>query len=358
MKINREQTPNSQLSRQGLFVSEKLDSAAEQALERVSLRLSASGRGILAADESFPTIEKRFKKLGVESNERTRGDYRRMLFSAPGAGQFISGVILFEETLTQEREGEPLRRLLSEQMITLGLKVDKGTQPLGGSAVEKITVGLEDLPGRLQAAKQLGVEFAKWRAVISISEFHPSTACLEENAERLAHFAAACQQEGIVPIVEPEVLMEGVHTGDKCYEVTSAALREVFQKLRSNGVSLRGMLLKPNMVLPGRDCSERLSAPRIAALTLACMRESVPAEVPGIVFLSGGQTPAEAAENLREINRQKRESDPAMSFSFGRALQDEAMLKWSKGDAAGAQRAFLARAAEYARALQRENPAS
>ncbi len=297
--------------------------------------LVAPGKGILAADESFPTIGKRFTALGIAATEENRRAYREMLFSTPALGEHISGAILFDETLRQRTADSEavLPELLVRQGIIPGIKVDTGTGPLPGSPSEKITSGLEGLPARLAAYVKLGARFTKWRAVIVItSDGLPGQECLAANASALASFAALSQAAGLVPIVEPEVLLSGNHTLARCEEVTVATLKAVFMALAEKQVSLEGMLLKTGMVLPGADSSEHAAPPAIAEATLRALKLAVPASVPGVVFLSGGQADVAATERLNAIC-QTRDLPWTLSFSFGRALQDSAMKTW-RGDAA------------------------
>jgi fructose-bisphosphate aldolase class I len=310
--------------------------------------LVAPDKGILAADESFPTIEKRFKSVGIASTEENRRAYRETLFTTPGLGDFISGVILFDETIRQKTsDGTPLVAVLARQGILPGIKVDKGTIALAGFPGEKITEGLDGLRARLEEYRTLGAHFAKWRAVITIGNNPaiPTRACLEANAHALARYAAMSQEAGLVPIVEPEVLMDGSHSLDRCEETTEAALQAVYAALREQRVVLEGTLPKPNMVLPGKACPEKAGVEQVAEATLRCLRRTVPAAVPGIVFLSGGQSPIQATQHLQAINAPG--SHPwQMSFSYGRALQEPALVKWQPDATknASTQKALLGRA--------------
>ncbi len=315
-------------------------------LESTSRALAASGKGILAADESFPTIEKRFKALNIESTEETRRAYRNMLFTTGGIEQFISGVIMFDETIRQKAvNGKSFVEVLTKKGIIPGIKVDKGTIAMPGFPGEKITAGLDGLRERLNEYRELGAKFTKWRAVIAIGNNIPTEACMDANAFGLAMYAALSQEAGLVPVVEPEVLMDGDHDAARCEEVTAAMLASVFDALREYRVLLEGMLLKPNMVLSGKQAARQASAQEVADRTLGALRYAVPAAVPGIVFLSGGQTPEQATEHLNIMNA--RGPHPwQVSFSFGRALQDPAMKTW-KGSTANiveAQRRFYHRA--------------
>ena len=283
-------------------------------------------RGILAADESAPTIKKRFDDINLESNEDNRRTYRTLLLETPGLGKFISGVILFEETLGQKNAaGTPLAEVAWSQKIVPGIKVDKGTEPLAGSPGDLVTKGLDGLSDRLKTYIDQGARFAKWREVYPITTTNPTRLGIHANAERLAHYAAICQEQGVVPIVEPEVLMDGEHDIDRCEEVTEQVLFAVFQALRQYGVTLEHMILKPNMVLPGKDC--RTANPNeIAEATIRVFRRVVPAAVPSINFLSGGQSPEEATINLNAVNQI---GGPwKLSISYGRALQQPVLVAW------------------------------
>jgi fructose-bisphosphate aldolase, class I len=315
-------------------------------LEDVARALVAPHKGILAADESGGTIEKRFKSIGVPSTEANRRDYREMLFRTPGAEEFISGVILYDETIRQKAaDGTPLTRVLQDRGIIPGIKVDTGAKALAGSPKEKITEGLDGLRERLAEYRGLGAKFAKWRAVITIGDGIPSDYCVATNAHALARYAALCVEAGIVPIVEPEVLMDGSHTIERCYEVTERTLALVFSELYAQGVPLEEILLKPNMVISGSECSTQADVREVAEATLTCFRRTVPAAVPGIVFLSGGQSDELATAHLNEMN--KLGGGPwELSFSYGRALQAPALKAWG-GKAANVpagQRAYYHRA--------------
>ncbi|GDY19091.1 fructose-bisphosphate aldolase [Verrucomicrobiota bacterium] len=316
------------------------------ALETTARALVAAGKGILAADESQGTIEKRFKSVGAECTEGNRRAYRKLLFTAPGLGEFISGVILFEETLRQTAaDGTPLVEVLTRQGIIPGIKVDKGVKALAGFPGEKITEGLDGLRERLAEYARLGARFSKWRAVIGIGTDIPTRTGLAAHAYGLARFAALSQEAGLVPIVEPEVLMDGGHTIERHYEVTEAILNLVFQALFDHRVRLEAMLLKPNMVLAGTECPQPAGVAQVAEMTLRCALRTVPAAVPGLVFLSGGQSDALATEHLNALNRAGR-APWELSFSFGRALQAPALKAW-RGQAANvsaAQAALLQRA--------------
>jgi len=308
--------------------------------------LLASGKGILAADESFPTIAKRFKELGIDSSEENRRAYRELLFTTRGVGESISGVILFDETIRQRTSGGvPMPDLLASLGIIPGIKVDGGAVALPAFPGEKITQGLDGLRERLAEYRQLGALFTKWRAVVTIGEHMPTEACIGANATALALFAALSQEAGMVPIVEPEVLMDGDHAIDRCEEAVGATLKAVFDALSLHRVVLEKMLLKSGMVLSGEDCPTQAGIAEVAEATLRCFRRFVPAAVPGIVFLSGGQSDAEATGRLDAICRVKG-SPWRLTFSFGRALQDPAMRAWggSPGKVAAAQEALARRA--------------
>ncbi len=315
-------------------------------LESVAKKLVAPGKGILAADESSGTIEKRFKTINIPSTEENRRAYREILFTTAGAGEFISGVILYDETIRQKtRDGRTFVEALEQQGIIPGIKVDKGAKPMANFHGEKITEGLDGLRERLAEYRKLGARFAKWRAVIAIGEGIPTDTCIASNAELLARYAALCQEADLVPIVEPEVLMDGAHTIERYFEVTQETLESVFHALYEHRVVLEGMLLKPNMVLSGKECPQQASVQEVAKATVRCMRQVVPPAVPGIVFLSGGQSDLQATEHLNAMNRI--EGLPwQLSFSYGRALQAPVLEAW-KGDpakVADAQNAFHHRA--------------
>lgn len=297
-------------------------------LEEIAKALVSPGKGILAADESLPTIERRFASINVSSTQDSRKSYRELLFTTAGIEEFISGIIMFDETLrlTSFAQGKPSAKFVEEKGIIPGIKVDEGTVEMPGSPNEKITKGIEGLSQRLEEYKSIGAKFTKWRAVFTIGNEVPSIQCVEENAKLLAEFAKASQEAGLVPIVEPEVLMDGIHDILKTYETTRAVLKVVFIKLKEKDINLAGMLLKPNMILPGKESGQVVTSEEIAHKTLEVLKDVVPAEVPGIVFLSGGQSEDEAASNLREIN--KIGGPWQLSFSFGRALQNSALKIW------------------------------
>lgn len=315
-------------------------------LELVARSLVAEGKGILAADESAPTIEKRFRAISLESTEENRRAYRELLFTTPGIAQFISGVILFDETVRQGTEaGTPFPEVLSRVGIVPGIKVDQGAKPLAGFPGEQVTEGLDGLRKRLEAYREAGARFAKWRAVIAIGDGIPTSWCLKANAHALARYAALCQEARLAPIVEPEVLMDGAHPIERCEEVTTEMLRRVFSELIAHRVALEGTLLKPNMVVPGKACPRQAPAAEVAEATVRCLRSVVPPAVPGIVFLSGGQTPEQATAHLSAMNALGR-FPWELSFSYGRALQEPVLKAWkgSPGNVAAAQSAFLHRA--------------
>ena len=318
-------------------------------LNKIAAAMVAPGRGILAADESSGTIKKRFDAIGVESTAATRRDYREMLFRSTEMAKYISGVILYDETIRQNAaDGTPLVKLIEKAGAIPGIKVDKGTKPLPFCANEVVTEGLDGLRERLKEYHGLGARFAKWRAVIDIGERHvmPSYTCIKANAHALARYAALCQDGDIVPIVEPEVLMDGGHDIDRCAEVTEWVLKETFQELFYNRVALEGMVLKPNMAVPGKKSAKRASVQEVAEKTVRVLKACVPAAVPGIAFLSGGQSDEEATAHLDAINK----LGPLpwhVTFSYGRALQAAPQKAWSgkAENVAAAQRAFGHRAA-------------
>ena len=308
--------------------------------------LTQPGRGILAADESGPTITKRFNALGIESTEATRRQYRSLLFTAPDADKHLGGVILFEETIGQKADdGTPLPRLLEQRGIVPGIKVDKGTTPLPNAPGDLVTQGLDGLVDRLKAYREQGMRFAKWREVYNITGHNPTPLGVHANAEVLARYAAACQQEGIVPIVEPEVLIDGEHSIERCEEVSDAVLHAVFHALHRHAVRLEHMVLKPSMVIPGNKSGTKAGAATVAAATLRVLRRNVPAAVPTINFLSGGQTPEEATANLNAMNVSPQRGPWVLSFSYARALQDPAMRAWGgrAENVKAAQQAFSRR---------------
>lgn len=318
----------------------------------IAKSLVASGKGILAADESTKTIQKRFDKIGLTSTPETNLAYRKMLFTTPGVEEFLSGVILYDETIRQSIDGVSVPEFLQDIGILPGIKVDKGAWKIPNFENEKMTEGLDGLRDRLTEYKELGAKFAKWRAVITIGDGIPTEACILANAHALAIYAALCQEADLVPIVEPEVLMDGSHNIKKCQEVTAQVLKTVYEQLNLYKVNLAGTLLKPNMVISGKESPQQASAKEIAKATIEIFKKVVPKEVPGIVFLSGGQTPDQATENLAAINAI---GGPwQLSFSYGRALQDEALKTWAgkEENVPSAQKAFLTRCQKVSQARQ------
>jgi fructose-bisphosphate aldolase class I len=310
--------------------------------------MMAESKGVLAMDESHPTCNKRFAKLGIPQTIEMRLAYREMIVTTPGLGECVSGVILFDETIRQQtKSGQPFIEVLNEAGIIPGIKVDAGTHELAGHLGEKITAGLDGLRERLEEYAQLGARFAKWRGVITIGPGLPSRGCIQANAHALARYAALCQEVGLVPIVEPEVLMDGEHTLARCQAVTEEVLRTVFDQLYVQRVILEGMLLKPNMVVPGLACPVQQRVDEVADATVETLLRTVPASVPGVAFLSGGQSSEQASARLNAMNVRFRTRAPwALSFSYGRAIQQPALEIW-RGDAANvpaAQRALLHRA--------------
>jgi fructose-bisphosphate aldolase, class I len=302
-------------------------------LESVAQTLVANGKGILAADETTPTLTKRFDTLGIPSTEQSRRTYREMLITSPGAAEFISGVIMYDETIRQKSSrGTPLVELETSLGIIPGIKVDTGAKPLAGSPGETVTEGLDGLRDRLSEYRSMGARFAKWRAVIHVTDTLPSSGCVSANAHALARYASLCQEQHVVPIVEPEVLMDGSHTIERCEEVTGNVLKEVFHALHQQGVELEGMLLKPNMVIAGKESKRQASVEEVAAATLRCLSRHVPAAVPGIVFLSGGQNARLATTHLNAINQLPGPKPWKLTFSYGRALQDPALEAWHGQD--------------------------
>ena len=304
----------------------------------VANALVEPGRGLLAADESGPTIAKRFKEIDLESTEENRLAYRRLLLTTPGIEEFLSGVILFDETIRQGAEdGTPLPQVLSDKGVIPGIKVDRGAKPLAGFDGEKVTEGLDGLRDRMGEYYELGARFAKWRAVIAIGDGMPTTACMEANAHALARYAALCQEADIVPIVEPEVLIDGDHTIEQCRQATAETWYHLYNQMHRQDVLLEGSLLKASMVLSGKACPEQASVDEVAEETVSLARELVPAAVPGIVFLSGGQSPVRATEHLNAMNRLG-EQPWKLGFSYARALQEPVMQAW-RGDRANVQAA-------------------
>ncbi len=335
-------------------------------LKSVAKVLVEKHKGILAADESNPTIKKRFDTIRLESTEENRRRYRELLFTTEGIERYISGVILFDETLRQRSaDGVPFAELLSNRGIIPGIKVDKGAKPLALYPSEKITEGLDGLRERLAEYKQLGAKFAKWRAVIQIDEHDiPTTYAMRANAHALARYAALCQEADIVPIVEPEVLMDGAHDIDQCEAVTSQVIERLFTELDAQRVVFEGMLLKPNMVIAGMQCTHQASTQQVAAATIRCLSRYVPSAVPGIVFLSGGQRAEDATDHLNAINNTDSQHPWQLGFSYARALQAPVLAAWEgqESNKAAAQRIFfkrcqlngLAREGKYSHAMEEE----
>ncbi len=304
-----------------------------QDLASIALAMVAPGKGILAADESSPTIKKRFDSIGAESTEDTRRTYREMLFTTADMADYISGVILFDETIRQScSDGTPFAKYLADLGVVPGIKVDKGAKPLAGFPGETVTEGLDGLRERLEEYYSFGARFSKWRAVITIGDAIPSDFCLFANAHALARYAALCQEAKIVPIVEPEVLMDGGHTLERCEAVTGAALTVLFEQLEAHRVDLTGIVLKPNMVISGTECRDRAGVQEVAEATVRCLMAHVPESVPGIAFLSGGQSAEEATAHLNAMNVLG-DHPWQLTFSYGRALQAPALSAW-KGDPA------------------------
>ena len=299
-------------------------------IEEIAKLMVAKGKGILAADESTGTMEKRLKSVNVECTEKNRLHFRETLFASGAMKTSISGVILFDETLRQtSSSGLSIPELIKKSGSIPGIKGDKGAKLLSGSNEEKITEGLDGLRGRMDEYYKLGARFAKWRAVYSISSKHPSEQCIKSNAHALARYAAIVQEAKMVPIVEPEVLMDGDHTIDKCYDITSKVLVECYKELAIHNVNLKGTVLKPNMILPGTNCKKKADTKEIAKKTLECLKRNMPSEVPGVAFLSGGQSEVDATKNLNEINKIN-DTSFNFTFSYGRALQQSALKTWAK----------------------------
>jgi fructose-bisphosphate aldolase, class I len=327
--------------------------------------LVADDKGLLAMDESTPTCNKRFATLGIPQTEAARRAYRELIVTAPGLGESISGAILFDETIHQRREdGTPFIKVLADAGIIPGIKVDTGAKAMAGHSGEKITEGLDGLRDRLSEYSRLGARFAKWRAVIAVGEGIPSRGCIEANAHALARYAALCQEAGLVPIVEPEVLMDGSHTLERCREVTEEVLTTVFNQLYTQGVMLEGMILKPNMVLPGSACPRQEAVDEIADATVECLLRAVPAAVPGIAFLSGGQSAELASARLNAMNTRFKSRAPwEVAFSFARAIQQPALEIWrgEEANVPAAQQVLVhrarcnraARRGEYDAAMER-----
>jgi len=327
----------------------------------------ADDKGLLAMDESNPTCNKRFAKLGIPQTEQARRAYRELIVTTPGLGESISGAILYDETVRQQKnDGTPFAKAIADAGIIPGIKVDTGAKDLAGHPGEKITEGLDGLRDRLAEYSQMGARFAKWRAAIAIGDGIPTKGCIEANANALARYAALCQEAGLVPVVEPETLMEGAHTIERCREVTEEVLRTVFSQLYIQGVMLEGVILKPNMVLPGSTCPKQGSVDDVADATVRCLLRSVPAAVPGIAFLSGGQSAELASARLNAMNVRFKSRMPwAMAFSFARAIQQPALEIWRGQEAkvSAAQRALnhrarcnrAARRGEYSAAMEKSS---
>ena len=315
-----------------------------QLLEKTARELVAAGKGILAADESNGTMSNRLEAVGVSASSDTRNAYRANLFSANGYEEFISGVILFDETIRQKMpDGRAIPAALTSLGVYPGIKVDTGAKNLANHEGEKITEGLDGLSDRCQEYFSMGARFAKWRAVIQIGDGKPSDACISTNAHALARYASICQERGLVPIIEPEVVMAGNHDAETCYEVTSSILEATFEQCRIQGVHIPGALLKPNMIIAGNSCSEQISREKVAQMTVDCLTEKVPHNLPGIVFLSGGQSDEDATAHLNLMNAMDIDHPWQLSYSFGRALLANALKTWATGDNEGSQSVFLHR---------------
>ena len=316
-------------------------------LAETARAMVAPGKGIIAIDESSATCAKRFAGVGIENTEENRRAYRELLLTAPNANQYLSGAILFDETIRQStKSGVPFAKFMADNGMIPGIKVDKGTHALAGFPGEVVTEGLDGLRERLAEYYKLGARFAKWRAVINIGEDIPSGTCIEANSHALARYAALCQEQGLVPMVEPEVIMDGDHDIETCYEVTEVVLRSLFDALYNQNVMLEGTILKASMVVPGKGCDEQASVEEVAESTLMCLKSAVPAILPGIVFLSGGQSDEDATAHLDAMNRMGPNPWP-LSFSYGRAMQQAALKLWSQdmvGNYAKAQQTVFERA--------------
>lgn len=325
-----------------------LSESSASRLADTAKAMVAEDKGLLAMDESTPTCDKRFAALGIPTTVEARRAYRVMILTTPGLGESISGVILYDETIRQTaKDGTPFMKLITDAGIIPGIKVDLGAKPMAGHPGEKITEGLDGLRDRLAEYAKIGARFAKWRAVISIGEGIPSSGCIEANAHALARYAALCQEAGLVPIVEPEVLMDGSHALERCRDVTEEVLRTVFNQLYNQRVILEGMILKPNMVLPGLACQTQESVEDVADATVKILLRAVPAAVPGIAFLSGGQSAELASARLNAMNARFKSRLPwPLAFSFARAIQQPALEIWKGADAnaPAAQQALLHRA--------------
>ena len=321
----------------------------EKMLIDTASAMVSKGKGILAADESTPTIGKRLDQIDVESTFETRNEYRDMLFTANGMENNISGVIMYDETLRQSSTCDdkiPFVELLANKNVLAGIKVDTGAKDLSGAPGEKITEGLDGLRERLNEYYSLGARFAKWRAVIKIGDGMPSEYCIAANAHALARYASLCQEASIVPIVEPEVLMDGVHTIESCFSVTNKTLECVFDVLKLHNVMLEGIVLKPNMVISAMECSEQADVDTVSKMTVKVLKENVPSEVPGIAFLSGGQSSDHATAHLNSMNKNNSDLPWNLTYSYGRALQADALSDWAGSDRAKGQASLLRRARE------------
>ena len=314
-------------------------------LNKIAIQILSGGKGILAADESTPTMSKRLESVNVTSSEESRLLFRKTLFSSESMKSCIGGVILYDETIKQRTELKSIPELINDSNTVPGIKVDTGAKNLAGSNEEKITEGLDGLRERLKEYYKLGARFTKWRGVYKISEKYPSRLSIRSNAHALARYAALVQECGMVPIIEPELLMDGNHSAETCFEKSLEVIKKCFEELILHKIDLSGVILKPNMILDGASAEKKISSEHVADLTLKCLKNSVPQEVPGIAFLSGGQTEIEATENLDIINK-KNNSKFIMTFSYGRALQQGALKHWSKNinDIAGTQKIFNHRA--------------
>lgn len=319
----------------------------KQELIKTANLLVVNDKGILAMDESSPTIKKRFEQYGIATTEENRRAYRELIITTPDLNKYISGVILFDETIRQQKKDDtPFMKIITDSKIIPGIKVDLGAKDMAGHSGEKITEGLDGLRDRLAEYYEMGVRFAKWRAVITIGNGIPSSGCIEANAHALARYAALCQEVGLVPIVEPEVLMDGGHSLDRCFGVTEEVLLTVFQHLYIQGVMLEGMLLKPNMVVPGLNCQQQETIDEVADATVKCLKRAVPAAVPGIMFLSGGQSAELASARLNAMNERFKGRLPwELSFSYGRAIQQPALEIWhgKEENVQAAQKALILR---------------
>ena len=315
-------------------------------IEDIAKKMCAKGKGILAADESTGTIAKRFKSINIENLEKNRLTFRQTLFNSSGMKDYIGGVILFDETIKQKSTlGPTIPELISKHGAIPGIKVDKGAKPLAGSIDETVTEGLDGLRERLKEYYSLGARFTKWRAVYKIGDKYPSAQSIKSNAHALARYAALVQEANMVPIIEPEVLMDGSHDIEKCYQVTTDVLNECYNEIEIHKINLKGTVLKPNMVIPGSECKKNSSSEEIAKKTLECLKKNVPSQVPGIAFLSGGQSEIEASKNLNEINKIN-DTNFLITFSYGRGLQASALKEFGRDqkNIANIQKAFNHRA--------------